>query len=147
MRSLERHGLDIPAANYGAQTTRIESLVTDWETKPELSEAVAAVPGLEQFVAELKADNIAFHQQYMARIEEETELAKLPAPTRIRGDVARKWEQVRKRLMSLVDVHEEAEPWAGTIAELNVLIAHWERVLARRAAGRGGSSAADDDAA
>lgn len=136
LKNLNQHGgPDLTTTNYGAQTTRIDSIVQDWETKPNLKDAVELLPGVKEFFVELKEDNNAFQTKYMERVEELRERGTLPPPSKLRSDVEKKWERLRKRLDAQAEVNDYGEPWAKTIHELNVLIARWKTILARRASG------------
>jgi len=67
--SLKLYGPGIGRQNYQAETATLSSLVSDWENKPNLSDALTTLQ-LNDWKNELKAANTLFDQRYLARTQE-----------------------------------------------------------------------------
>jgi hypothetical protein len=67
--NLKLYGTSIAKQNYQSQTATITSLVNDWETKPNLENAMNLL-NLKSWKDELKAANELFDIKYLARTQE-----------------------------------------------------------------------------
>lgn len=67
--NLKLYGSGIARQNYQAETATINSLVTDWETKPQLVDALLALQ-LNAWKDELNTANDLFDERYLARTQE-----------------------------------------------------------------------------
>lgn len=67
--NLKLYGAAISKQNYQSETATIASIVTDWETKVALTDAMIFL-GLENWKEELKAVNTLFNEKYLVRTQE-----------------------------------------------------------------------------
>ena len=67
--NLKLYGSGIAKQNYQAETATISSMVTDWETKTALTDAMTLL-NLKDWKDELKAANSLFNVKYLARTQE-----------------------------------------------------------------------------
>lgn len=67
--NLKLYGASIAKQNYQAQTATIASIVSDWETKTALTDAMTLL-NLKDWKDELKAANALFDVKYLARTQE-----------------------------------------------------------------------------
>lgn len=67
--NLNLYGSGIARLNMQAETSIINGIVSDWETKPDLLSAISLL-GLSGWVAELKTANQLFEQRYLQRTQE-----------------------------------------------------------------------------
>lgn len=61
--NLNTYGTGIARLNTQEETSTIKAIVNDWETRPELTAAIAKL-GFTMWVAELKAANLLYEQKY-----------------------------------------------------------------------------------
>lgn len=67
--NINAHGSSIYRLSYQEETAVLNSIITDWETETELSEAVSSL-GLTGWLNELKSANTLFAAKYLERVEE-----------------------------------------------------------------------------
>jgi len=67
--NLNLYGVGVARMNTQAETSTINGIVNDWETKPELSSAITIL-GLNEWVLELKTANQLFEKRYLQRTQE-----------------------------------------------------------------------------
>ena len=67
--NLNIYGTGIARLNTQEETSTIKAIVHDWETKPELTAAIAKL-FLTSWVAELKAANLLYEQKFFERTQE-----------------------------------------------------------------------------
>jgi len=68
-RNLNHFGTGIARLNFQAETSTLNGIIHDWETKPELTAAIEKL-GHTGWVAELKKANQLFEQKYLQRTRE-----------------------------------------------------------------------------
>lgn len=64
--SMDKYGTSIARLNFPTETSTINSLLEEWETKPVLSGAVTTLT-LSAWITELKTVNASFKQKYVTR--------------------------------------------------------------------------------
>ena len=69
LTNLNLYGRSVAKMNLPSESGTIDAIVKDWETKPELIDAVEML-GLYAWVTELKTVNQLFEQKYIERTEE-----------------------------------------------------------------------------
>ncbi|TCP25201.1 hypothetical protein EV195_104234 [Tenacibaculum skagerrakense] len=67
LSAIEKYGKDITRKSYQEETAIISSLITDFESQPELVTAVTEL-SLTDWLTELKTANIAFASKYLERV-------------------------------------------------------------------------------
>ena len=67
--SLNLYGVGVARLNTQAETSTLNGIINDWETKPELIAAIIML-GLAGWLAELKTANQLFAQKYIQRTQE-----------------------------------------------------------------------------
>jgi hypothetical protein len=127
--NLNLYGVGIARLNTQAETSTIHGIVNDWENRPELAAAIAAL-GLSNWVAELKNANQLFEQKYLQRTREfgaanpDTLKAK-------REETTAAYYLLRK----FIDANAVLNPSAAIekmINELNALIGQYNELLGNR---------------
>jgi hypothetical protein len=129
--NLKVYTTNIVAENYNAETALINNLVTDWETKPELANALAAL-GITSWKDELKTANTLFDERYIARTQDMATASPDNLKTkRLEGN------QAYYDLRSHIDAHMTLAPSPAltkTTDEINALITQYNQLLVGRAA-------------
>jgi len=117
--SLQIFGSGVARQNYTAETATIRKIVTNWESKPELTAALAFL-GLTEWENELKSANQTFDRKYLERIEdvgaETTDTLKQK-----REETMVVYYELRKYLDANSVLHN-SPAYEKIISELNVLI-------------------------
>lgn len=117
--SLQIFGSGVPRQNYTLETAAIRKIVTNWETKPELTSALALL-GLTEWKDELNSANQSFDHKYLERIEdigaETTDIL-----SEKRAEAMAVYYELRKYLDANSVLHN-SPAYEKTISELNVLI-------------------------
>lgn len=128
--SLHLFGSGIAKQNFQAETATLNGLINDWETKPKLKEAIAAL-GLTAWKDELKASNIAFDQKFLERTQEygATNPDKLRQK---REETTSAYYELRKYLDANA-VLNDSPGYRKAVNELNALIGQYNTLLTARA--------------
>ena len=119
-------GTGISRQNLPSETALINGIVKDWETKPELTAALASL-SLTQWVEELKTANQLFDQKYIERTKEygaanpETLKAK-------REEAMITYYELRKFLEAYATILNTPE-YIKIIHELNALIDQYNALI------------------
>ena len=117
--SLQIFGSGITRQNYTAETATIKKIVTNWESKPELTAALVLL-GLTEWKNELKSANQTFDLKYVERIEDEgadtTDTLKEK-----REETMVVYYELKKYLDANAVLHNTPD-YEKTINKLNVLI-------------------------
>ena len=131
--NLGNYDAGVARQNYQSETAIINSILTDWNTKPALKAAVAAL-NIADWLAELAAANTAFNAKYLARTQE---LGAISPDTikQKRLDAANTFYKLRDFIDSYYTLNEGAEPYAKVSNELNALITQYNTLLAGRKPG------------
>ena len=67
--NLKLYGQDIERMNYRAETSTLNGIISDWESKAPLTDAMTLL-NLKAWKDEMKAANILFNETYLERTEE-----------------------------------------------------------------------------
>lgn len=68
-KNIKLYGPEINKLNYQAETSVIESMISDWENRPELANAIVVL-NLRDWSGEFKRNNIDFNTLYTQRTQE-----------------------------------------------------------------------------
>ena len=123
------YGTGVARLNTQAETLTINSMINDWENKPELLAALTAL-GLNEWVAELKTANQLFEQKYLLRTQEygaanpDTLQAK-------RNETLIAYYELRKFIDAYSVIHP-SEAFDKLINELNALIDQYNTLIRSR---------------
>ena len=129
----DTHGRDIATANYNAETERINDLLADYDAKPDVKAAAAAL-NLTMLFDQLRTVNTQFETLFMQRSEEVAAIEKADARAiRTESD---------KVLTEFFDAMEfcsseyETLDYATPAKEVNDLVAYYKTQLKARATRR-----------
>jgi hypothetical protein len=127
--NLDQYGSGIATENYQRETAIINSLITDWKTKPELQKAINLL-GLSNWVSELEVANDEFGVKYIDRTQDYGAASPENLKDK-RAEAATVYYALRKRLEARAEI--EGTPLYGTtISELNALITQYNTLLKGR---------------
>jgi hypothetical protein len=136
--NLKLYGVGIARENYMAETALIKGVITDWENKPQLYQAVTDL-NLTAWVAEMKTANNQFDEKYIARTKEygsanpDTLLLK-------REETNAAYYELRKHIDARFIINEGSAVYKKAINELNALIDQYNVLLVTRLATSQGNS-------
>jgi Family of unknown function (DUF6261) len=120
---------NIANENYNAETATINNMVSDFETKPELTAAMTAL-NLTGWKNELKAANTDFSTQYIARtIDLATASPDNLKTKRLEANAA--FYDLRNHIDAFATISPSAL-YTKTINEINVLITQYNALLVGR---------------
>ncbi len=134
---LENFGPALIKENYPTETSKLQKILLDWATKPDLKAAVIAL-NLDNWKTELEAANTAFDTRYVDRSvaagtnKSDRVYQKRPAITLL-------YDELLLQLDSWYNVKKKADPWATAVAAVNGVIKDYNDMLAIRA-GKGNTS-------
>lgn len=117
--SLQIFGSGVTRQNYTAETATIRKIVTNWESKPELTSALVLL-GLTEWKNELKSANQAFDRKYLERIDEVGEDTTDTLKEKRAETMAVYYEL--KKYLDANEVLHNTPAYEKTINKLNVLI-------------------------
>lgn len=128
--NLANYDASVAQQNYQSETAIINSILTDWNEKPALKDAIAALD-LVAWQAELADANNAFNSRYLARTQE---LGAISPDTikEKRLEASQVYYTLRDFINSYFTLNEGAEPYKKTVNELNALIAQYNTLMAGR---------------
>lgn len=128
LANIKLYGSGIARLNYQAETATINSLINDWDNKPELSQAIDTL-GLKDWKAELASINSEFSTRYLDRTQDygnatpETLKAK-------REETNTLYYALRDRINALhLLVDTPPSPYQTVINQLNALIEQYNLLL------------------
>ena len=127
------YGAGIARENYQAQTSIIDNLLNDLNSKPEMAAAITALQ-LTDWCKELETANTAFNNAYLQRTQQlgavspETIFAK-------RQQANSNYYSLRDFIDSYFIINQGAEPYNKVSNELNALIVQYNTMMAGRLAG------------
>ncbi|WP_185205937.1 DUF6261 family protein [Chryseobacterium sp. C3] len=125
------YGSGIARLNYQAETATLNNMIRDWESKPELTDAVAFF-SLSAWVNELKTANEFFNTKYLARTQEYGDAS----PETIKGkreETNAAYYALRDRIDALhLLVETPPSPYTRVINQLNALIDQYNILLVNR---------------
>ncbi len=130
-QNLKIYTTNIARENYNAETALINNLVTDWETKPELINALATL-GLTTWKDELKTANQLFNDRYIARTQDMATASVDNVKTkRLEGNTA--YYELRDHINANMTL-APSPLLVKTTNEINALITQYSQLLVGRAA-------------
>ncbi|MCV9385069.1 DUF6261 family protein [Reichenbachiella ulvae] len=131
LRSLDLFGgMGLARENYQSETAGISSMLSDWDSKTELTEAVAALK-LKGWQNALTLANEQFNDLYLSRTEETSDIN--PVGVReLRLKMKDDFYDLRDLITAYYTIHKGAEPYATTIKQLNTLIDQYKQLLKSR---------------
>lgn len=129
-RQITQYGSGIARENYQAETSIIDSILTDFKTKPELVAAVDALQ-LKAWRDELDAANAAFNAAYLLRTQQ---LGSVNPATILekRAEANTAYYELRDFIDSYFTINKGAAPYNKVTAELNALIEQYNTMMAGR---------------
>lgn len=135
--NLKLYGVGIAMQNYQSETTLLSSIITDWETKPELTAAMTIL-NLGDWKDNLKAHNENFNIKYIARTQEYG--AASPENIKSKRDETNVvFYDLRKYIDAYGVINNENPAYAKTTNELNALIDQYNTLLNNRVS-KGGTA-------
>jgi len=129
-RQIGQYGSGIAKENYQAQTAIIDNLVADFNSKPDVADAINALQ-LKDWKDELVAANTAFNATYLQR----TQQLGGASPTTIlakRQELITGYYELRDFINSYFIINKGAEPYGKVCGELNALIEQYNTMMAGR---------------
>ena len=131
--AMKKHGYNIPAANYTAETKRLYDLNADFLSQPDLMAALSAL-SLKPLFERMDVLNKEFDQLFMQRSKRQAETEKIDIRTiRIECDKALTmfWNTIEFRCAEYGE-----EEYIKLVNEINNLNTYYKQQLAARAARR-----------
>ncbi|UPQ74928.1 DUF6261 family protein [Chryseobacterium nepalense] len=131
LSNMELYGSGIARLNYQAETATLNNIILDWQSKPELTDAVSTF-NLSAWVNELKTVNEEFNTKYLSRTQEygdaNPETIKLK-----REETNTAYYALRDRIDALhLLVETPPSPYATVINQLNALTDQYNKLLVNR---------------
>lgn len=125
------YGSGIARMNYQAETATLNNLLRDWESKPELANAVNAF-GLSSWVDELRNTNTEFSSKYLSRTQEYGDATPETIKTK-REETNTAYYALRDRIDALhLLVETPPSPYTTVINQLNALTDQYNVLLVNR---------------
>lgn len=123
---LQLFGAGVAKQNYQAETATINGIVSDWETKPELTAALVTL-GLTGWKDELKTANQTFDKKYLERTQEYGAASPETLKSK-REEIVVIYYELRKYL-DAYSVIQNTPAYLKAIRELNALIDQYIALL------------------
>lgn len=130
---LATFGSTIIKENYMRESALINKLVTDWRTKPEFSNSVAAL-NLNLWLKNLNDANELFNARYLERNKAMGNIS-ADAFREKKDELSVVYEKLIARLNSHYDIQEGAEPFATVVRQINELIDKYHLLIIGRKRG------------
>lgn len=133
LTALKKHGNDIPAANYTAETKRLYDLTTDIRRQPDVLDSFTALALLTLF-ERMDEANAEFDRLFMHRHQQQSEAERVDVRAiRLECDkaITLLWNAIEFNMAE----YGEAE-YTALVAAVNTLNAYYKQQLAARAARR-----------
>ncbi|UOK43686.1 MULTISPECIES: DUF6261 family protein [Flavobacterium] len=127
--NIKLYGSDITRETYQSETAIISNIISDWETKPELTSAIGTL-NLGQWVIELKKVNQTFRDTYHRYTQEFTNNSPGTFKSK-RNEMVSIYHDLCKYL-SAFSVVQPISWGANTIHEVNTLINQYNQVIVGR---------------
>ena len=129
--NLALYGERIYKQNYQSQTATLNAIISDWETKPELSAAMELLE-LSAWKNEMKEANTLFDAKYLSRTQDYG--AANPDTLKAeREETNQVYYKLRDRIVGFATVLDDPDPaYAKTINELNALVEQYNSLLRNR---------------
>lgn len=136
-KNLLTYGRDTIKISYPAETASINSMITDWETKPELTAAVDALH-LTEWKVGLKQINTEFEATYTERAKKEGDAATINPVKTLRLPSVKLWDKFTTTLSAQYILHDEdatlGPKYLSLINNINALIDTYKNILTVRQA-------------
>jgi len=128
LANIKLYGSGIARLNYQAETATINSLINDWDNKPELSQAIDIL-GLKAWKDELGSINTEFSTRYLDRTQDYGNAT--PETLKIkREETNTVYYALRDRINALhLLVETPPSPYSTVINQLNALIEQYNLLL------------------
>lgn len=128
LANIKLYGSGIARLNYQAETATINSLMNDWENKPELSQAIDTL-GLKAWKDELGSINTEFSTRYLDRTQDYGNAT--PETVKIkREETNTVYYALRDRINALhLLVETPPSPYSTVINQLNALVEQYNLLL------------------
>lgn len=139
--NLKLYGSEIYNLNYQAESATINSLLTDWDTKPELTGAINLL-GLDTWKIELAKDNELFFEAYSERSKELGQKNTDNLKSRRELGLA-----AYDNLVKFLHAYETLDPaaYVGVVKEMNAIIDQYNTLLKARQTYNKSKGKAEDD--
>ena len=146
VKHLENFGPALIKENYPTETSKLQKIVQDWDTKPDLKAAVITL-NLTGWKTEIETANTAFDTRYVDR-SVATGTAKSDRVYQKRPAITLLYDELILQLDSWYNIKKKTnpEPWATAVDAVNGVIKDYSDMLAVRA-GKGGDDTAAPPAA
>lgn len=129
--NLRFYGAGIAKLNYQAETATLSNIVTDWETKAELTAALATL-NLITWKDELKTQNNVFNKVYLDRTQEYGNATPENLYNK-RNETNTVYYALRDRITALdLLVESPTSPYTTAINQLNALIDQYNSLIVGR---------------
>lgn len=136
--NLSTYGSGIARLNYQAETATLTNIISDWEQKPELVDALQVLQ-LTSWKNELKDLNTAFNDTYLNRTQEYGNSSPETLKQK-REETNGVYYALRDRINALHTLVETGDsPYQPAINQLNALIEQYTALLNNRAGNRNGN--------
>lgn len=136
-KNLLTYGKNTTKLSYPAETANINSLITDWELKPDLTAAASALH-LTEWKDQLKTINTAFANAYSLRAKTEGDATNVGILKELRLPSVKLWDRLTTTLAAQYYLHEEdttlAPKYVLLINSLNALINTYQTIVTIRQA-------------
>lgn len=129
--SLKLYGSGIGRQNYQAETATLSSLISDWENKPNLFDALKTLE-LNDWKNELKTANTLFDQRYLARTQEYG--AANPDTIKAKREEINAAYYILRDFLNSYSIVQPSVANARTINEINALADQYNTILNNRLA-------------
>ena len=127
---INNYGANIQKLSYQEETAVLDSLITDWQTEPELMDAIMQL-GLMDWVEYLRATNTEFKQKYLQRVEEQ-----VANPVENIPELREQAKEAYRSLVEYVKAHEilnTAPQYSIINQQVSVLAGQYNQVVNNRA--------------
>ena len=124
-QKIQAYQLGIQLQNYQAETATLNSLIGDWENKPELVAALTTL-GLTDWKEELKNTNNTFNTKYILRTQEYG--AASPENIKSKREEANAvYYELRNFIVAYATINATNPLYTKTVNELNALITQYNQ--------------------
>ena len=128
LANIKLYGSGIARLNYQAETATINSLIHDWDNKPELTKAINTLD-LKSWKGELESINIEFSTRYLDRTQDYGNAT--PETLKIkREETNTVYYALRDRINALhLLIETPPSPYSTVINQLNALVEQYKLLL------------------
>lgn len=132
LNNLALYGDELNRKAFQEQTSIFRNFINDWQSRPELKEAVLELQ-LTEWIQYLAAQNDSFAERYVARAQERGGVTP-DAVNQGRLAAYQAYKRLRDAIVSHATLNEGAsgEPYRQLIRDFNGIIKNYNNALARR---------------